>query len=303
MQPSVYPPVSSLSLSLSHIPHSQRQTIKQASPWLTHSSPCPPHHPKSQTEGELQPRIHCGAEQPWTGEPDLGLAGPVDAPPVSDEVTRRLQTLNTRVGPVKGNSSGFGQSKKAFILRRGGEEPCSGRGNDRSGLVNAASAMCLLLGRKQSKCWYSSNSRHVLSAAFLMTLVWHSPIADLWSCHGRQKLQFLWVRRCRGTGARPQPKNEHLFPDKSSDKNDILQLLSHVWNGWTSESLFMNTIFFTPSTPPQPDLWVHSPHQWVPTTKDLERGHMSVQPPSSQHHHSSLNPRGGHWRNHEPCQL
>lgn len=208
-------------------------------------------------------------------------------------------------GPVKENSSGFGQSKKAFILRRGGEEPCSGRGNDRSCLVNAASAMCLLLGRKQSKCWYSSNSRHVVSAAFLMTLVWHSPITDLWSCHGRQELQFLWVRHCRGTRARPQPKNEHLFPNKSSDKNDIVQLLSHVWNGWTSESLFMNTIFFTPSTPPQPDLWVHSPHQRVPTTKDLERGHMSVQPPSSRITTALWPPREGgrHWRIHEPRQL
>lgn len=63
------PPPSSLtsshpSLSLS-IPHSPRQTIKQAFPWLTLNSPSPPHHPKSQTEGELQPQSRRGAQQSW----------------------------------------------------------------------------------------------------------------------------------------------------------------------------------------------------------------------------------------------
>lgn len=46
-----------------------------------------------------------------------------------------------------------------------------------------------------------------------------------------------------GTRARPQPKYEHLFPNKSSDKNDIVQLPSHVWNGGTSDSLCTGAIF------------------------------------------------------------
>ena len=66
------PPTISLSLSLSlslpplpSILHSLRQTIKQAFPWLTCISPLPPHHPKPQTEGELQPHIQCGAGRSW----------------------------------------------------------------------------------------------------------------------------------------------------------------------------------------------------------------------------------------------
>ena len=60
-----YHPSLPLSPSLPSILHSLRQTIKQAFPWLTCGSPLPPHHPKPQTEGELQPQIQCGAERSW----------------------------------------------------------------------------------------------------------------------------------------------------------------------------------------------------------------------------------------------
>lgn len=59
---SSHPSLSPTPSPLPSILHSLRQTIKQAFPWLTHDSPLPPHHPKSQTEGELQPQIQCGAE-------------------------------------------------------------------------------------------------------------------------------------------------------------------------------------------------------------------------------------------------
>lgn len=78
-QPSASHPHLLPSLSLSHslpsILHSLRQTIKQVFPWLTCNSPLPPHHPKPQTVGELQPEIQWGAEWPSILGQNLGPSG------------------------------------------------------------------------------------------------------------------------------------------------------------------------------------------------------------------------------------
>lgn len=58
----------------------------------------------------------------------------------------------------------------------------------------------------------AGSSRHVLFPAFLMTLLQHSRTADLWSCHGRRKLQFLQVRRPGGGGWGGGQKLNTCFP-------------------------------------------------------------------------------------------
>lgn len=247
--------------------------------------------------------------------------------------SRRLQKCiqNSHHGSLKGNSSGFRRNKRCHIEWK--REECCNRGKRKSCLTvrdlwlhlgwSTSFPKCRHLGKKQIKFWHESNSRHVFVSAFLTTLIWHSHIADLWSClmAGRNYSSCesdVRERKLKAPAWQPSQRKSTCFWINLEIKMIYCSSIISL-EMWKSDSLCMDPVFCRP-------MWIHPLPQVIsspsglylkvnPTTQELrQRPESHVSPaafipetlqsiltPGSQGW--SWGPASSHWWNHEPCQV